>query len=66
MIREGGISGQTVAQIQVDGLLQDGFLFGPEGSSVGGDAGLLQILQGCFSTTRIQIKLVVMDASVSL
>jgi hypothetical protein len=46
--------------------LQDGFLFGLEGLSVGDGAGLLQILLGCCSTTRIQIKLVVMDVSVSL
>ena len=46
--------------------LQDGFLFGLEGLSVGDGAGLLQILLGCCFTTKIQIKLVVMDVSVSL
>lgn len=48
------------------GLLQVGSLFGLEGLNVGGGVGLLQILPGCCSTIRIQIKSVAMDVSVSL
>lgn len=56
----------TVVQTEVGNLLQDGSLFGLEGLSVGSGVGLLQILQDCFFTTRIQKQLVVMDASASL